>query len=920
MIASANRPESMKLKIPFFFLLLSLTISLGAQEKYSLSSNYKDISFSDFVTKVENILPVKFYYVDDWIKDLKIGDYPECTTLQCIMDNVLKGTTLYYYIDDSGNVVLTNNYAVKVTNTPVEKNSKYLPPSDFSGTADNQKITGNASVDIGNPAEKNKIGNVTITGYITNKDTKEPVSGVTVFVQKLTLGTISNEYGYYSLTLPRGSYPMQFSFIGMKEKTVNLNLYGAGNLNVDMSSVLIPLKETVVSAQKSVTLQRFEVGAEKINITSFKLLPTSMGETDIIKSVLLIPGVQTVGEGSAGFNVRGGSADQNLILLYGAPIYNSSHFFGFFSAVNSDIIKDVTLYKGGIPSRYGGRISSVLDIGTKEGNRNEFAGTAGISPITTHISVEGPIIKDTLTYMLTARTTYSNWVFGMINDPALHKSRASFYDLNGKITYDLNRKNKIDFSAYTSHDSFKFNSDTVYSYNNNIFALKWRHFFTNRFISTFTLNNSSYNYDIFSQNSKTEAFVLSHNVNNTGFKADFNWFLGRNEINFGLDLTRYAISPGKYLPYGDSSLVVPNIIKSEHAYEGALYIDDKFLLTDYLSVNVGMRMSSFISLGPQSVLLYNPEYSKSKSTVTDTLNFKAGQATSKYAGPEFRVSLNFRISDKSSIKINYNRTRQYLHLLSNSTTIAPTDTWKLCDYYLKPQIGDQVAMGFYEMLFKSSFEASAEVYYKGIRNMVDFKGGTNLIMDNNIEKDIVNVKGKAYGLELVLKRTEGKFRYSIGYTYSRTFIRSIGTFSDEIINSGKWFPANFDKPHDLIVTFNYIFSRRISFSSNYTYSTGRPITYPIATYDISDKLLVTYSDRNEYRIPDYSRLDLSLNVGGNLKSHKIAHPNWTFSIYNVLGRQNVYSIYFKNVGNMVKGYKLSVFGRAIPSVTFSFDF
>jgi hypothetical protein len=645
-----------------------------------------------------------------------------------------------------------------------------------------------------------------------------------------------------------------------------------------------------------------------------------MGESDIIKSVLLIPGVQSVGEGSAGFNVRGGSADQNLILLYGAPIYNSSHFFGFFSAVNSDIIKDVTLYKGGIPSRYGGRISSVLDIGSKEGNRNEFAGSAGISPITAHLSLEGPIIKDTLTYILTARTTYSNWIFGMINDPSLRKSRASFYDLNGKLTYDLNKNNKIDFSAYTSHDSFRFNSDTVYSYDNNIFALKWRHFFSSRFFSALSINNSSYNYDISSQNIPAEAFVLSHKVNSTSFKADFNWFLGRNEINFGIDLTKYEILPGSYLPKGDSSLIVPQTIENERAWEGGLYIDDKFLLTDFLSVNVGMRMSSYYYMGPQSVMIYNPEYSKSTSTITDTLNFKAGDVIKKYGGLEPRVSLNFRISDKNSFKINYNRTRQYLHLLSNSTSIAPTDTWKLCDYYLKPEIGDQIAVGFYELLFKNNFEASAELYYKTISNMVDFKGGTNLVMDDNIEKDIINMKGKAYGLELVLKKTEGKIRYSIGYTYSRTFVKSLGTFSDEIINSGKWFPANFDKPNDLVVTFNYLFSRRISFSSSYTYSTGRPITYPIATYDISDKLLVTYSDRNEYRIPDYSRLDVSLKVSGNLKSHRIAHPNWTFSVYNLLGRENVYSIYFKNEGEIVNGYKLSVFGKAIPSVTFSFDF
>ena len=475
----------MKLKILLLVLLLLLSHKLRAQEKYTLPENFKDLTFKQFAARTEKLFAVKYFYKEEWVRDLKIGDYPDCSGLSCLLDNLFKGTSLYYIIEESGNIVITNRFAIKVFVAPSEKGNNFLPPGEFGGTSENQHTEGNASVEVGNPVEKNKPGNVVLSGYIRNSETKEPVSGVTVFIQKISLGTISNEFGYYSLTLPRGIHFLQFSFIGMREKTVNLNLYGTGELNVDMKSVLIPLKEAVVSAQKSITLQRFEVGAEKINITSFKLLPTSMGESDIIKSVLLIPGVQSVGEGSAGFNVRGGSADQNLILLYGAPIYNSSHFFGFFSAVNSDIIKDVTLYKGGIPSRYGGRISSVLDIGSKEGNRKEFEGNVGISPITAHISLEGPLIKDTLTYIFTARSTYSNWIFGLLKNPELHNSRASFYDLNGKITYDFNKNNKIDISAYVSHDSFKFNSDTTYGYNNTILALKWRHFFNSRFFSAF---------------------------------------------------------------------------------------------------------------------------------------------------------------------------------------------------------------------------------------------------------------------------------------------------------------------------------------------------------------------------------------------------------------------------------------------------
>jgi hypothetical protein len=910
----------MKLKISFLLLTLLLSNLLLAQDEIKITWDYKGLSFREFVAKAENVSNLRFFFRDEWVSDLRPGDFPGLTSLTELLDNLFRDKSLFYFIDESGNVVITKNFAVRISETQGAGEKNFIAPTEYYDSQDKQKLSGNIFVDIGNPADRYKSGNVTLTGYILNRDTREPVAGATVLVQKLAVGTISNGYGFYTLTLPRGVHLLQFSFIGMKEKQVNVNLYGSGEMDMEMNSMLIPLKETVISAQKNVIFQRYEVGVEKVNITSFRLLPTSLGESDIIKSVLLIPGVQSVGEGSAGFNVRGGSSDQNLILLYGAPIYNSSHFFGFFSAVNSDIIRDVTLYKGGIPGRFGGRISSVLDITSKDGNRKEFAGNAGISPITAHFMVEGPIKKDTCTYILTGRTTYSNWVFGLIDNSSLKNSRASFYDLNGKITYDLNKNNRIDVSSYLSHDSFKFNSDTTYSYDNNIVALRWKHFFNSRFFSLLSVNNSSYGYEVASSSIPEEGYALSHKVNSTGFKADFNWYQGRNEINYGADLTRYSVLPGSYQPSGDSSLVIPKTIQREKALETALYIEDKFVLTDYMSINAGVRFSSFFSFGPRSFLLYDPSYSKSRSTVIDTLNFKSQDLIRTYAGPEFRVSLNFRTGTRSSFKINYNRTRQYLHLLSNTTSISPTDTWKLSDYYLKPQVGDQYALGFYQMFFNNSIQTSVEVYYKQIGNMLDFKGGTNLVMADNIEKDVVNVKGKAYGVELSVKRDEGRVRWSIGYTYARTFLKSLGKFSDEIINKGEWFPANFDKPNDLVATFNFLFSRRFSFSTNYTWSTGRPITYPVATYYMGDILLVHYSDRNKYRIPDYMRLDLSFKLSGNLRSHKIANPHWIFSVYNLLGRQNVYSIYFKNESKKINGYKLSVFGRAIPSLSFNFDF
>ena len=548
--------------------MLLVTCNLRGQKQYDIDWEYKDLSFKDFVTKAERQHHIKVFYKDEWVTNLKLSDYKGCKTLSCILDNLFSGTSLHYFINDSGIVVITKNYTVKVLNAPPDNKENIIPQNKYLNYVKEQQSEKIPSVSLGNPAERNLPGKIIISGHITNLDSKEPLPGVTVFVQKLSVGTISNELGNYTLSLPRGNHLIKFSFIGMIEKLINLNLYGTGLLNVEMNNSMVSLNEVIVSNQKNSVLQRSEVGAERINISTFKLLPTSMGEADIMKSLILIPGVKSVGEGSAGFNVRGGSADQNLILLFGAPIYNSSHFFGFFSAVNSDVIKDVTLYKGGIPSRYGGRISSVLDIEAREGDKKEFKGSAGISPITTQLMIEGPIVKDTLSYMLTGRTTYSNWIFGLIKDPALHNSRASFYDLNGKLTYNLNKNNEIDFSSYYSHDYFRFNTSTIYDYTNNIVALKWQHFFNNQFYSTFSINNSFYKYDVTNMDIPTNEYVLSHQINSTGFKADFNWVKERNEINFGLDMTRYSVMPGNYLPASDSSQVISDKIENEKAFEG----------------------------------------------------------------------------------------------------------------------------------------------------------------------------------------------------------------------------------------------------------------------------------------------------------------------------------------------------------------
>lgn len=910
----------MRTRVLTGIVFLSISSAIFPQLGYKADWDYPGQSLEEFIRQAETTHHVKFFFRREWIHDIVLGNYPGKTTLGSVLDTLFTGRNIYFYERPGGNIILTREFEIRLPDQEITGERVFVPSATGQDDREAGLATGVMVVNIGNPAAAKLPGKATLSGWITNRETRENVAGVTVQIPALSVGTISNAYGFYTFQVPRGRHSLKFTFVGMKERMVDINLYDNGELNIDMASVLIPLKEAVITAEKDITLQRPGSGIEKISSASFRSMPSAMGESDITKSLLLLPGVNTIGEGSAGFNVRGGSADQNLVLLYGAPLYSTSHFFGFFSAVNPDIIRDVTLYKGSIPSKHGGRLASVLDISSRDGNRKEFSGSAGISPVTAHFTVEGPVITDTLYYLITGRRTYSNWILKLFEDQSLSNSRAMFQDINARFAWEPGRKDKIDLSGYLSNDGFRLNSDTTYKYINSIGSLRWRHYFNNHFFSSLTLSNSNYNYEISSLRVAEESFSLKHRINTTGLKADFNWFSGRNEVNFGADLLRHSVIPGDYLPAARASLVIPRSIQRQKALETAIWIEDNFTATGSVSVSGGIRIGTFHALGPQTVIAYSPGSSRNIDSVTDTLNFEGNKPYRSYARPEFRLSANFRTGNKSSFKLSYNHTNQYLHLLTNTTAISPTDTWKLSDYHLRPQSADQYAAGFYRMLNKNRIEASAEIYYKNITNMIDFKGGTNLIMNEYVERDLVNVRGRAYGMELTVRKPEGRIRWSAGYTWSRIMVGNMTSFSEELINSGNWFPASFDRPHDLILTFNYIHSRRVSISANYNYGSGRPVTYPVSTYSIGNVVLMRYSDRNKYRLPYYSRLDISVRISGDLRSDKLANPYWVFSIYNVTGRKNVYSAYFKNERGMVRGYYLSVFGRPIPSLSLNFDF
>ena len=677
--------------------------------------------------------------------------------LSDLLRRLFAGKAIYYFTDDRGNIILTKDFAVRAFATGAMTSESWLPLQDRSEDKERTAVSEYLIYEIGNPAEKGRQGNISLTGYIRDKNSGDPLRGVTVFVSELAQGTATDANGFYLVNVPRGSYNFRFSYLGMKETVVNTRVYGSGSLDIEMVEDYIAIEGAVVTARKSDALRRFETGLEKVNMATFRLMPSSLGETDILKNILLLPGVKTVGEASQGFNVRGGASDQNLILLYGAPLFNPSHFFGFFTSVNSDIIRDLHLYKGGMPARYGGRLSSVIDILPRDGSNREFSGNAGISPIAAHLLLDVPIVREKLSALVAARSTYSNWLMDVVDYPLLNKSEASFYDFNSRVVWTPDEKNSFELSGYLSHDSFRLNSDTTYGYSNMIASLIWNRALTGKALLSVSASNSSYKYDVSSLSAIEKAFNLNYSINYSSVKGDLRLPAGKiHDLNAGIEIGNYSVLPGDFQPASGSSLVLPETLERERAMENALYLEDRMKLSEQASLSIGLRYSLFTAYGPKTVLMYEPSLPKSKATIIDTVSFPSGRPYKSYSGPEFRISFNYMLTNSSSVKLNYNRTRQYLHLLTNTVSISPTDIWKISDYYLKPQVADQYSAGYYLTIPWNNLELSAEIYFKPIRNMIDFKGGTVLTMNESIEKDIINVEGQAYGVEFMFRKSIGK--------------------------------------------------------------------------------------------------------------------------------------------------------------------
>ncbi len=769
--------------------------------------------------------------------------------------------------------------------------------------------------------------NYTINGTVSDAANGETLFGASVFLKGSTTGVITNEYGFYSLTAPKGNYTLIISYVGFEEKSIDIVLDKNQKLNFEIKEFATQLDEVVLTADEKehVNIRQPEMSVNKLNIKTVKQMPVVLGEVDIIKSLQMLPGVTNNGEGSSGFNVRGGAVDQNLVLLDEAIIYNTSHLLGFFSVFNADAIKDIKLHKGGIPAKFGGRVSSVLDVRQKDGNNKRFAATGGVGLISSRLALEGPMFNKKGSFLVAGRSSYVNLFLAASNN----KNRVGFYDLNLKSNYRLSENNKLYLSGYFGRDIFKLGSSFETTYGNASGNLRWNHIFNERLFSNLSAIYSRYDYDI---GILIEEFDWISSIDNYNLKYDFKYYASdKFKLDFGASGIYYHFNPGQIKPTSESSSVNAMKLDQKKAYETGLYITAEHKITDKLTAQYGLRHSYFNRLGGQPMQDYtNNQPVTYNSTLgiyergeaSGETNYEKGKSIANYGNFEPRVALAYELKNESSIKLGYSRSAQYIHLLSNTTSVTPLDVWTPSGKYIKPQLSDQFAVGYFKNFNDEDYSLEVETYYKTTDNRIDYIDGSDLIGNNTIETEILNGESRAYGLEVLFRKNTGKFTGWISYTLSKSEQRT----KDENaggpgISNGNWYSTPYDRLHDLSATGSFQLNKKWSFSANFALQSGRPVTYPNGQYEYEGLSIASYSDRNSDRLPLYHRLDLSATYKPNKKPNRRWKGEWVFGIYNAYNRKNAASISFgQNTDTGVnEATRTAIFGM-VPSATYNFKF
>ncbi|GAA0878005.1 carboxypeptidase-like regulatory domain-containing protein [Algoriphagus jejuensis] len=907
----------MRKKILLFSILLIALFSQTsfAQQSDRITGFFPGTSFIRFVELVEQETSYRFYLKEADVKDLTVNLQAKDDKLDDVLTVIFDKTDLKFSITNEKEVFVNRGEKL-IVRFPAD----YFLQNTANGSTSSRQdeFVRNRRYTVGVPGPGNEAK---ISGFVLSLESQKPIDGAIVYEKESQRQTITNREGKYEITLPKGNQTLLIQNIGGYTEQRLLAIQGDANFDITIGEGVFSLSEVVVRSGALSNVSRPEMGVQSLTVQQMRKLPAVMGEVDIIRGILTMPGVNTAGEASVGFNVRGGAADQNLILLDQNTLYNPSHLFGFFSAVNSDMVQGVELYKAGIPASYGGRLSSVLQVTPKTGGLDKIGGSGGIGPMTSRLSLDGPIGENT-TFFVGARLTYSDWLLDYLEERAdLGASRAQFGDFNANVQHTFGEKDKIRASGYYSKDKFQFDPDTVYSYSNLNYALTWTHYFNDRVEADFSVGQDKYDFQVQGEDNPLNSYLYGFDISQTFLKASFRQEKGdRHIFTYGFHGIAYDLNPGKIDPLGAESIVIPEDVPREKGLEASLFFGDEFEVNDQLTLSGGIRLNWFGNFGPQTLPEYAPGEPYLPENIIGETTYGDGELIKSYLGPEFRLSGRYALNNWSSIKAGVNTMRQSIHLLSNSSVITPTDTWKLSDSFIKPQTGIQYALGYFRNMSNNAIEFSAEVYYRTMENLLDYRSGATLVLNDRIEQDVLLTKGKAYGLELYLKKVTGKLNGSIAYTYSRSLMLTDPAERKEQVNGSEWYPSNFDQPHTANLVLNYELSRRVNTTLAGKYSTGRPVTLPVAKFEYGGAERVYFADRNSFRIPDYFRLDLSVNLEGNHKVHKAAHGSWSIGVYNILGRDNAYSVYYIPEGGKLKGYQLAIFAEPIPFISYNFRF
>jgi len=912
----------MKRTIAIWFLFI-LAIYGHAQSGNGprLNLHLRNASFTELARIIEKETSYPVYYQPEWFLGMTISVQADSEDVLELLKRVINNESFHLYYWQKSIVILhQKNLLSQLPNYNKSKSKE---------TDNNKPETAHTAFMKGRKADviNIKVGHakypvigreIKIKGQIVQADNQQPVEGATVYLNELQKGVVSDNQGCFEWQIPSGKYRVTFKCLGMQEINGQLEVVSDGSFLLEMQKANIDMKEVVIYGDKQMSIREKDPGMEKVAVKAIKALPMMAGESDILKVSELLPGVVSVGEGAAGLNVRGGSFDQNAFYFNRIPIYNTSHLFGFFPAFNADVVSDFSIYKGYIPAEYGGRLSSIFDIRTRTGNKKHYTAHGGISPLAANLTIEGPLLKDTASMMLSARSSYSDWILKRIKDYHIRTSKASFSDFTFSLNYDLPRT-QISLFSYYSQDYFKLSDINTYWYSNMGASLAVGHQFSSAFRGDFSLSAVNYSFKTIDQQMASNAYEQSFGVNHDELKANFQRiFSERHSLGFGLNATLYQIDRGNINPYGDQSVRMPLDMGKERGLETAIYMSDNFDITPLLHLSSGFRFSAYSPFGPKDVYLYYPDGPKDIRYISDTLSFGSGQALRWYFFPEFRFSLNYQTDEMGNIKLAFNQMHQNIFMLNNTITVAPNSQWKLSDYHLQAGRSYQLSLGVFRNLPKGGWETSVEIYYKHTNHYTEFKDGADFLSTPLVETTVLQGEQKSYGLEFLIKRKGHRIDGWLAYTYSRSLVKVDGGQKWNQINNGNIYPSNFDIPHVFNAIINYHISKRVNFSTTLTYQTGKPATFPTSFYYVEGIPFVDYSKRNEYRIPAYFRADISLTIQGNLRKKKLLHSSFMFSVYNLTGRENPYSVYFVRENGRIKSYQYAVIGMPIFTATWIF--